>query len=48
MIKTLGLSSLGSVMVEPERVVATFKSAIVGLNALTIQVGLTDACSCKL
>lgn len=35
MIKTAGLSSLGPAMVEPDRVLAAFKSAIVGLKFLT-------------
>ena len=46
MIKTAGLSSLGSDIVELERVLAAFKSAIVGLQFLTKR--LTNACRRKL
>ena len=35
MIKTAGLSSLGPVVLELERILAAFESAIVGLEILT-------------
>ena len=35
MIKTAGLSSPGPVMVEPERVLASLNSAIVGIQQIT-------------
>lgn len=46
MIKTAGLSSLGPVILELERVLAAFESAM--LVSISEQVGLPDACRYKL